>query len=160
MRGQAPVLKDKLPKRLQVVRHGDRIVANGDGRVPLEMWYGIGLTDDQLVEYAQRKGLAHHRFPEASTLAAGPVALHLAKICRARIYVQSIFSMDHDWVVALYSNYTQERYEMWDNDEKEVLSMIKAEFHINEEAMWFHPPMGTEARIPDDGASLTWPFKA
>lgn len=78
-----------------------------------------------------------------------PVANHLLELCRARINITPIFScMDHHCVVALHSNYTMEYYEMEERFEKHVLGQIKDEFHVNDDAMRFHPPLGTVAEIP------------
>lgn len=143
-----------MPADLEVIRHRGRILANPDGSVPLQVWFGIGIKSDQLLRYAQKRNLQSPKCPNSALMAAIPVAVHLEVLCRARIHVTRIFSHNHDFVVALYSNYTQLYWEMEQDLEDMVLGQIKDEFHVNEDAMWYHPPLGTEAEIPAYGVSI------
>jgi hypothetical protein len=73
-------------------------------------------------------------------LSAHTAVQHLSEICNEQLWLEPAVSVDHSVVISLYSNYMLFDKELYEDDENEVLDMIRHELGTPKEAaMWFHP---------------------
>ncbi|KAA1467442.1 hypothetical protein DENSPDRAFT_926611 [Dentipellis sp. KUC8613] len=117
---------------------------------PIKVSFGLGVSSDALVEYAiKHKGIERRAVEEGRKKSIGTIrALGVYKAVRFLKYISGApylsfcmpISMDVDYVVELYNNYTKEELEMDEQDEREVLEILKKELGISQEETpkwWF-----------------------
>ena len=77
--------------------------------------------------------------PDLVYISAIPgVRVHLAKTCNAVLFYHMPFTVTgQTCMFALYSNYTMERYQLCEQDEKEVIEILQKELGIIEDPMWY-----------------------
>lgn len=132
------MLKANLRDPFTIKRVNKKVVL-WQGCPPEKVHYGIGVTMDQIDDYAHKHNI--HNPKRDYTIFNLPVVVErLAELTDCpNLYWKIIFSLDHDIVLAMYDNYTQRRLEMVPEDEKEVLEIIRKELAIEPEqdAMWY-----------------------
>ena len=63
---------------------------------------------------------------------------HLAKMCNAMLFYRMPFTVTGQTsMLALYSNYTMEEYQLCEQDEREVIEILQKELGIVEDPMWY-----------------------
>ena len=107
---------------------------------PHYVCFGFGVTYRQLVDYALQVGILTPSSPAwKHSPAAFQATMHLAKVALVELDMRSIYHPTYYCCVCLYSNYTQQSKELVDEDEKEVLDIIREELKIpdDEAPMWY-----------------------
>jgi hypothetical protein len=103
-----------------------------------QVYFGVGVTRKALEDYAREKGLISESAP-FTVFDAHTVAHQLSHICDETLQLHPVDSPEHQYVLALYSNYGMWECELQDEDEKEVLAILNEELSCQEQLMWFHP---------------------
>lgn len=102
--------------------------------------FGFGITRRQLVDYARRVKILKPTSPDwKKSLAAFDTALYLSVIAEAELDMRLIWHSKNRYCVSLYSNYTQYSKQLVDEDEKDVLDIIREELNIPGDVppMWY-----------------------
>lgn len=133
------MLKDNLRDQYKVTRINKKVVLQNGFR-PEKVHFGIGVTVDQINDYAHKHNI-HKPKCDYTVMNLPIVTQRLAEITDClNLYYKIAFSLDHDIVLAMYDNYTQRRLEFEPEDEKEVLDIIRREMGAEpeQEAMWYN----------------------
>lgn len=141
-----PTYVDRLPvsqlggiyREISDTPRKDRIYYESrSGDMLFQVYYGIGVTHNILEKYARDRHLIR---PDAKfgILEADKVAHHLSDVARMPLQLCPVVSKKHDYVLALYSNYTKWERELETEDEVDVLNIINSELGTNESFLWFH----------------------
>ncbi|EKM53978.1 uncharacterized protein PHACADRAFT_257514, partial [Phanerochaete carnosa HHB-10118-sp] len=101
--------------------------------------FSFGITRQQLVDYAHRVKLLKLDSPDwKKSAAAYNVALYLSVIAEAELDSRLIWHTRNRYCVSLYNNYTQYSKQLVEEDEKDVLDIIREELNIPDVApMWY-----------------------
>ncbi|KAI0058555.1 hypothetical protein BV25DRAFT_1229333 [Artomyces pyxidatus] len=110
---------------------------------PPEIHFGLVLTYQALLEYANDCGLVYEDYPDdpLTTITCRlPVLLHLRALTDDdTLYISCPYmGADSGWaVVALYSNYTRRRNKFVDEDERDVLDILRRQLGLEgQPALW------------------------
>ncbi|KAI0058552.1 hypothetical protein BV25DRAFT_1919248 [Artomyces pyxidatus] len=104
--------------------------------------FGFALSSEEFFAYARARGLVNPQEPGAPLsieTCSIPVVKHLRAVADAnRLYltIPSLPTPGHV-VVALYSNYTMMGVRYQDEDEHDVVRIIKKEFQLDRPPMWY-----------------------
>lgn len=116
---------------------------------PDKLSFGFGAKSDTLIEYALEKKLVDPRkLTEGDPkfigyeryFAINRVIKHLERVTGApRLYVRFPTSPDYEYMISLYDNYSKRVDEMDEDDEREVLDILRKELNISDDvpAMWW-----------------------
>ena len=107
---------------------------------PHYVCFGFGVTHRQLVDYALQVGILSPSSPawECSS-AVFDATMHLARLALFELDMRCIYHPTYNYCVCLYSNYTQQSKELVEEDEKEVLDIVRKELKIPDDdaPMWY-----------------------
>ncbi|EIN08987.1 hypothetical protein PUNSTDRAFT_134161 [Punctularia strigosozonata HHB-11173 SS5] len=100
--------------------------------------YGLGVPHDRLVSYAIRKEF----IPAGATrmmTCSDRMLRNLTMICRARIRLAVVVHPIYDFVLSLYSNFSLCEDELSEDDEDEVIDILKRELNLDPDAepLWY-----------------------
>lgn len=116
---------------------------------PVKLSFGFGVTSDTLIQYALEKKLVDPRKltegdPEFISyeryFAINAVIKHLERVTGApKLYIRFPMSPEYEYMISLYDNYSKRVDEMDEDDEREVLDIIRKELNIPDDvpAMWW-----------------------
>jgi hypothetical protein len=112
--------------------------------VPI-LHFGIPVTVQKLMDYAKKHGMVdkaakkYNIPPEKVSYQLVALNLYKRLVHKTDCHVMltPIFSLDYELSVCLYTNYTMRRMQLVDQDEKEVLEILKEELGTAAPAVWF-----------------------
>ncbi|KAJ3821072.1 hypothetical protein F5880DRAFT_1615019 [Lentinula raphanica] len=112
---------------------------------PPQLWYGFGINIEDILKYYIKTQSEYPSLPPMENDEAGlvkrvlqQVEVRLTKLCNHQITSNMILSEKYDWVISLYDSH--ERIELEENEEKEVIAILKTELPIlqeQNEPAWF-----------------------
>ncbi|KAI0262094.1 hypothetical protein BC834DRAFT_1043660 [Gloeopeniophorella convolvens] len=106
---------------------------------PRLLQYGIPITADHLVTYADKKKLWPMRKlskGDRRLFAFRNCIRHLSKRVDWLLEMRSVYTVEHEMVIALYTNY--ELKQMVQEDEDDVLKIISEELGVSATPMWYY----------------------
>ena len=100
-----------------------------------KLCFGFGVTRRQLVDYATQVGIVSPS-PSAAALLA---TRHIEEVAEVALEMRSIYHPTYNYCLRLYNNLTQYSEQLVEEDEKDVLDIIREELKITEEEvpMWY-----------------------
>lgn len=116
---------------------------------PVKLSFGFGVKSETLIQYALRKKLVDPRkLTEGDPKVIGyercfaidAVVAHLVRVTGVpKLYIRFPASPDYEYMISLYDNYSQRVDEMDEDDEREVLEILRKELDIADDvpAMWW-----------------------
>ncbi|KAI0058553.1 hypothetical protein BV25DRAFT_1919249 [Artomyces pyxidatus] len=111
---------------------------------PPELHFGLALTQDELLAYANKHGLVEEDYPDDPLDVFScryPVMMCLRELTDdSTVYIAPPFvpGTVRPIMVALYSNYTRSKQKLVDEDEREVLDIIRDELNLEgQPALWY-----------------------
>ncbi|KAI0308403.1 hypothetical protein OF83DRAFT_1160766 [Amylostereum chailletii] len=131
---------DNRPPMLQL--RADLRPPPGDttGKTPL-LHFGLPVTMEQYLSCVRKNDLIPDGFSEQQVAGlAMPVVIgHLHKKTKVLVRPQDPLSWEYDSMIALYSNYTQEKVALSEEAERDTIRLIREELGIDEDTqvMWW-----------------------
>ncbi|KAI0058554.1 hypothetical protein BV25DRAFT_1919250 [Artomyces pyxidatus] len=108
---------------------------------PPQVHFGLVLTQQHLLDYANAHALAHTSGKPLTTISCRlPVTLHLRSLTNDdNLYTATPYVQDGPGfiMVALYSNYSMHRHKLVEEDENEVLDILRRALKLESQpALW------------------------
>ncbi|TFY74848.1 hypothetical protein EWM64_g9164 [Hericium alpestre] len=130
----------KLPKKLLTFPDNPYL------RPPL-IYFALPFSTDQMLDFNARHNIPlvdgpHSKYTICLSIALKRGMNHLCKLCDTYALTLIIpCDVKHEWGVALHSNYNWYEEELEEEDEKEVVEIIKRELKIKKGPKWYYDTM-------------------
>ncbi|TFY82034.1 hypothetical protein EWM64_g1978 [Hericium alpestre] len=107
---------------------------------PEHYHFGFGVSLKQLYDYCVARDLVPkdwHGKLLYYTMMVNEAVDEIARRCGTKLYLQYIWNVEHEWVVARYSNYNWHHNIMPEHDEQLAADILQRELGICERARWY-----------------------
>ncbi|TFY77241.1 hypothetical protein EWM64_g6774 [Hericium alpestre] len=106
--------------------------------------FALPFSTDQMLDFNARHNIPledgpHSKYHILLSIALKRCVNHLCKLCDTyRLTLIIPCDVKHEWAVALHSNYNWYKEELVEEDEKEVVEIIKKELKIERGPKWYY----------------------